>query len=1564
MKRITFLFLFLLALVTESYGQVTIGESTATSQFVPFNPFYGFSYGQSIYLASEINANGSITSIQWYYAGSGAMPNSQGITIYLGQTTKTDFLSTTDFVALSDLTAVYTGGLVTGSAAGWKTITLTTPFPYDGIANLVVATDENGAGYDSSSDTFRVSTVGTNRSIYSYSDSINTDPANPGTGATIRGMVQFVPNIIIGGITQACPSPSNIAATLATTTEATIGWSGFAGQTEWEVLVLTQGSPLPTENTAGTLVTGTPTFVATGLTQNTGYSAFVRAKCSAELFSAWTSPTNFRTLCDSFGDFVESFNSTTPGTGVVPNCWAKTIVSPNVNANVSVVGNTAASAPNAIIMSNSSDATATLLLVTPTLSAIGADTHRIGFKARGSGTGFPLIVGTMSDASDASTFAALQTFTLTNVYATYGLVLNTSVTANRLAFRHGLGGTFRNIYIDDVVWEPVPTTVPECVAAVTVAPNACGNFPTTFSWNGVSGADGYNVSVSASANGVDPILDNLNIGNVLTAAFTGLVSTQYYYTITPYNSFGPSVGCVEGTFTTTDTGCYCTSAPTSVDNSGITSITLAGITMPVTAPAVPATPPNFYRSLTGLAATDITQGVSANMSITLQTGYSYATNIWIDFNDNFVFEASELVFSGPEGSNVNPTIESTTFLTPLTAALGQHRMRLVSTDVLQNPANACYSGSYGMTIDLIVNVLPAPACLPPSAPTASNITATSAVLNWVSDGTLFNVEYVFANENQGNGVLEEGITTNTTTLTGLDSQANYAYYLQTDCGNGSLSAWAGPFLFRTGCPSTGDFTENFTTEVNITAPECWYTLVNSTVSTPSVSISSFNDFVNMSTSGNAAAVLYLITPSLTDLPLDTHRIKFKARGPIGTSITVGTMSDPGTESTFAAVQTIQLTTTLADYAVAFLNATTDAHVAIRFAGTANFQTVVVDDVVWETAPDCPSITIVSVTESTATTAAVSWAPGGAETAWQYAYALASVEDPSGLTPVDVTPNPNATIADLQSSSSYKIWVRATCTSGFGEWSAAKLFTTACAPISAFPWTEGFENMTVGNAFPICWFEENGDYTTAVASTWNTPRSGTNYLRNAWAASNEFMWTPGFELEAGVSYDFSFYMQGDGFTGWTVDVFQNTNQNSTGATQLGGTTTASGTGAYVIQPYAQVANTFIPTTAGTYYFAIRVNQPSGSPWYIAFDDFRMQPTPTCVAPAPPTAADVTVNTATMNWIAATPAPANGYEFYISNTAIAPNATTVPTGSVAAAVTTTNLTELTSSTIYRMYVRSICGTSDFSSWSDTGQFTTPCAIFDAPFQQNFDAFLPLCWARAAAGTVETGPTGSAAGIWLADGFLNVGTTGATSANLYFTNQVGWLIAPPMSTTVGGSYAFSFNYGVTAWQGTTQIAMGSDDFVKVVMSADNGVTWTEVHVFNAASNVTNLSQTHLYEFTATTSQVKFAFVASDGTVDDAEDYDFFVDNVTFETNLSNDGYIKNSFTAYPNPVKDVLNLSFDQNISDVAVYNLLGQQMLLMNINANKGQIDMSNLASGTYLVRVNSENAVKTIKVIKQ
>jgi hypothetical protein len=36
----------------------------------------------------------------------------------------------------------------------------------------------------------------------------------------------------------------------------------------------------------------------------------------------------------------------------------------------------------------------------------------------------------------------------------------------------------------------------------------------------------------------------------------------------------------------------------------------------------------------------------------------------------------------------------------------------------------------------------------------------------------------------------------------------------------------------------------------------------------------------------------------------------------------------------------------------------------------------------------------------------------------------------------------------------------------------------------------------------------------------------------------------------------------------------------------------------------------------------------------------------------------------------------------------------------------------------------------------------------------------------------------------------------------------------------------------------------------------------------------------------------------------------------------------------------------------------------MNATQGQIDLSSLASGTYLVKVISEDQIKTIKVIKE
>ncbi|NWG27955.1 MAG: choice-of-anchor D domain-containing protein, partial [Ignavibacteriaceae bacterium] len=171
-------------------------------------------------------------------------------------------------------------------------------------------------------------------------------------------------------------------------------------------------------------------------------------------------------------------------------------------------------------------------------------------------------------------------------------------------------------------------------------------------------------------------------------------------------------------------------------------------------------------------------------------------------------------------------------------------------------------------------------------------------------------------------------------------------------------------------------------------------------------------------------------------------------------------------------------------------------------------------------------------------------------------------------------------------------------------------TTPCASITTFPWTEGFETVTIP-ALPNCWYEDpsSGGWVTTnnSNSTYDADaRTGAQFLREAYSAIDEFVWTPGFELVAGTSYDFKFWWAGDNYSGWTGDVFYNTSQTSTGATQLGTSFVTSGE--TTTKTYQQETYQFTPTTNGTYYFAIRVNA-SSVPWYLSFDDMTFDLTPT-------------------------------------------------------------------------------------------------------------------------------------------------------------------------------------------------------------------------------------------------------------------------------------------------------------------------------------------------------------------
>ncbi|PKG52411.1 T9SS type A sorting domain-containing protein [Olleya sp. 1-3] len=73
---------------------------------------------------------------------------------------------------------------------------------------------------------------------------------------------------------------------------------------------------------------------------------------------------------------------------------------------------------------------------------------------------------------------------------------------------------------------------------------------------------------------------------------------------------------------------------------------------------------------------------------------------------------------------------------------------------------------------------------------------------------------------------------------------------------------------------------------------------------------------------------------------------------------------------------------------------------------------------------------------------------------------------------------------------------------------------------------------------------------------------------------------------------------------------------------------------------------------------------------------------------------------------------------------------------------------------------------------------------------------------------------------------------------------------------------------------------------------------------------------------------------------------------------------FSYYPNPVSDNLTLKAQKEISNVSVYNMIGQEVYRNAPNSVNNSVDMSNLQAGAYFVKVTIDNVTETIKVIKK
>ena len=179
-------------------------------------------------------------------------------------------------------------------------------------------------------------------------------------------------------------------------------------------------------------------------------------------------------------------------------------------------------------------------------------------------------------------------------------------------------------------------------------------------------------------------------------------------------------------------------------------------------------------------------------------------------------------------------------------------------------------------------------------------------------------------------------------------------------------------------------------------------------------------------------------------------------------------------------------------------------------------------------------------------------------------------------------------------------------------------------------------------------------------------------------------------------------------------------------------------------------------------------------------------------------------------------------------------------------------------------------------------------------------------------------------------------STNANYTFTvtgnrnlvanfSAMTYIITASVDPTTGGTVfgAGSYEYG-------------SQASMKIIPN-ENYIfqNWTENGII--------VSEEQEYSFTVTSNRELVAHL-------------LFIDGVIEHANVAID--------LYPNPVKNLLTIEAQEDIDQLEVFNLIGALVYNKKNCTNKVEIATSDLAPGTYIIRLMTQNALKIRKFVKE
>ena len=661
-----------------------------------------------------------------------------------------------------------------------------------------------------------------------------------------------------------CSSPRNLAVQNITPSSATVQFTHSGEATEF-TYVLAETVNFNMTDTTQYHTTHSLSNTVTNLTPNTSYTVAVRTNCGDEEHSIWSAPYTFMTPCYpvTILPFTENFDAhagatiTSVATNNLPYCWSYL----NTGTSTSYTGypiiyadaSYAASGSNALRFylynsNNFDNQMAILPQIDPTLYPV--NNLQLSFDAKSHNSyKFTVVVGVIANPSDKTTFVPIDTImTTSDTYTNYKFPFSQYTGPEGfiavMAPRPTSNSSYNAGYIDNIVVDVWTCPKPKYVTASSSTETSID-----LAWTEMGNASAWDIEYGPKgfAQGSGTMLTGVT-SNPYT--ITGLTHSTGYDFYVRANCGGGDVSMFS-TVCTAGTECLPISNLPFTENfdqyPGSSTWGLAFSNLPHCWNNITTSDISSYSGYPIIYSSS-SSALSGSNSLQFDVSENYDDQIailpQIDIT-TLPINTLQLSFDARNSSNqltiivgvMTAPTDKTTFVPvdTLTTTLSAYKHYDIpfshytgSGSYIAIMAPKPTTGDNTGNIDnLVLDLLPS--CIIPTDVNASNITPNSITISWTEMGTAtsWNIEYGPIGFTQGHGTTVT-VNSNSYSATGLTPSTGYDFYVRANCGNGDFSQYTNRFSASTICGYLSmPYAENFdaydanTAYVIANLPYCW-----------------------------------------------------------------------------------------------------------------------------------------------------------------------------------------------------------------------------------------------------------------------------------------------------------------------------------------------------------------------------------------------------------------------------------------------------------------------------------------------------------------------------------------------------------------------------------------------------------------------------------------------------------------------------------------------------------------------------------------------------------------------